>query len=126
MKVSKSAIFLFELMITILIFVICAAICINIFVKAHGYSSKSEDLTNAVAVAVSEVEMFKAEPEKATDHTDYYTGDWNKTDTETRSAFKVIANLNKTGNGMYTYVVTISNEQNTIYKIESKKYVAGA
>jgi Tfp pilus assembly protein PilV len=126
MKVSKSAIFLFELMVTILIFVVSVAVCINIFVKAYGYSSESENLTNAVAVAVSEAEIFKAEPEKATEHTDYYTDEWNKTDSKADSAFKVITDLDKAESGIYTYAITISSEKDTIYKIESKQYVAGA
>jgi hypothetical protein len=59
MKVSKTAIFLFELMVVILIFSLAAAVCTNIFGKAHGFSTKSKALTMAVLKAESIAEEFK-------------------------------------------------------------------
>ena len=60
MKVSKTAIFLFELMFVILVFTIAAAVCSNIFAKAYSFSTASKDLTMAVLKAESEAERFKA------------------------------------------------------------------
>jgi hypothetical protein len=61
MKVSKTAIFLFELMFVILIFTVSAAICTNIFAEAHKLSSDSKELTMAVLEAESAAEIFKAD-----------------------------------------------------------------
>ncbi|MDR2486918.1 MAG: hypothetical protein LBD12_03045 [Clostridiales Family XIII bacterium] len=60
MKVSKTAIFLFELMFVILVFTIAAAVCSNIFAKTYSLSAESKDLTMAVLKAESEAERFKA------------------------------------------------------------------
>ncbi|MDR0596370.1 MAG: hypothetical protein LBG50_02400 [Clostridiales Family XIII bacterium] len=60
MKISKTAIFLFELMVVILIFSIAAAVCTNVFGKAYGFSEESKDLTMAVLKAESIAEEFKA------------------------------------------------------------------
>jgi type II secretory pathway pseudopilin PulG len=60
MKISKTAIFLFELMIVILIFSLAAAICTSVFGKAYGFSEDSKALTMAVLRAESVAEQFKA------------------------------------------------------------------
>lgn len=60
MKISKTAIFLFELMFVILVFTISAAVCTNVFVKAYSFSNRSEELTIAVIKAESAIEAFKA------------------------------------------------------------------
>jgi hypothetical protein len=59
MKVSKTAIFLFELMVVILIFALAAAVCTNIFGKAYEFSTQSKALTMAVLKAESIAEEFK-------------------------------------------------------------------
>ena len=55
MKTSKSAVFLFELMIIILVFVLAAAVCTQIFASAFTMSTESRELTmssiNAQTVA---------------------------------------------------------------------------
>jgi len=60
MKISKSALFLFELMFVILVFTISAAICTNVFAKAYTFSTESKDLTTAVLKVGSEAEEIKA------------------------------------------------------------------
>ncbi|MDR1495482.1 MAG: hypothetical protein LBS67_00975 [Clostridiales Family XIII bacterium] len=59
MKISKTAIFLFELMVVILVFSLAAAICTSIFGKAYGFSEESKDLTMAVLKAETIAEEFK-------------------------------------------------------------------
>jgi hypothetical protein len=61
MKVSKTAIFLFELMFVILIFTVSAVICSNIFAKAYSFSNDSKELTMAVLKAESAAEVFKSD-----------------------------------------------------------------
>jgi len=67
MKVSKTAIFLFELMVVILIFSIAAAVCTSAFGKAYGFSEDSKALTMAVLKAESIAEEFKAGKIKTAD-----------------------------------------------------------
>jgi Tfp pilus assembly protein PilE len=76
MKVSKSAIFLFELMVVILIFSVAAAICANIFGDAYKFSEDSKALTMAVIKSESIAEEFKAEG-KAPSGDLLFDADWN-------------------------------------------------
>jgi len=85
MKTSKSAVFLFELMIIILVFTLAAAICTQIFANAFNVSTESHELTMSSINAQTIAEQFKAgKPDieplyfdrtwKATDAADaYYT-----------------------------------------------------
>ncbi len=59
-KASKSGPFLLELMIGILFFSFASAICMQIFAKAHLISTKSSDLTAAMARVQSAAEAFKS------------------------------------------------------------------
>lgn len=100
MKISRPAIFLFEVMVTILIFSLCAAICASVFVKAHSFSTRSEDLTMAVVKAQSAAETFKAGAEDAKQqtlnrdgvYTEYFDEDWERIsgdDAEVKAAFGI-------------------------------------
>ena len=60
MRISKSAIFLFELMIVILVFTLAAAVCIKIFVGAFSMSTESHDLTMSSINAQTMAEYYKA------------------------------------------------------------------
>jgi hypothetical protein len=74
MKISKTAIFLFELMVVILIFSVAAAVCTNVFGKAHEFSTDSKALTMSVLKAESVAEEFKAG--KAPDGDLLFDKDW--------------------------------------------------
>ena len=60
MKVSKSAVFLFELMIIILVFTMAAAICTQIFATSFNMSTESHELTMSSMNAQTIAEEFKA------------------------------------------------------------------
>ena len=60
MKTSKSAVFLFELMIVILVFTLASAICARIFVSSFTMSAESRDLTMSSINAQTVAEQFKA------------------------------------------------------------------
>ena len=60
MKVSKSAVFLFELMIIILVFTMAAAICTRIFASAFNMSVESRELTMSSINAQTVAEYYKA------------------------------------------------------------------
>lgn len=62
MKQSRTgaSLFLFELLIGLLIFAFCAAVCTRIFVGAHRISRESVALSHAVAIAQNAAERERA------------------------------------------------------------------
>ena len=57
---SKSGLFLMEMIIVILFFSICSAICVNVFAAARITADHSNDLNNAAVRAASAAETFKS------------------------------------------------------------------
>lgn len=53
---SRSGLFLLEMMISILFFSIAAAVCVQVFAKAHTMSREAQDLNMAVSCASSAAE----------------------------------------------------------------------
>lgn len=60
MKVSKSGLFLFELIVAVFLFTVCAAICIIIFAGSHTISAQSENITRSSLKAETAAEVFKS------------------------------------------------------------------
>lgn len=56
---SKSSLFLMEFIITLLLFSICAAICMRLFAASDALSKKTEELNNAVACAQGFAEVMR-------------------------------------------------------------------
>ena len=52
-KASRSTLFLVELMAAILMFALCAAVCLNLFGAAGRMSSESDNLNHAVSLSKS-------------------------------------------------------------------------
>lgn len=69
---SKSSLFLTEMIISILFFSIAAACCIQIFVKAHLTSQKSENLNYAQNLASSMAETMMATEGAETEISKYF------------------------------------------------------
>ena len=59
-SVSSSGLFLIELLFGLLIFAFAAAVCLQVFVGAHMISEEASRLNNAVIVAQSGAESFRA------------------------------------------------------------------
>ncbi|MDR3309752.1 MAG: hypothetical protein LBS90_00180 [Oscillospiraceae bacterium] len=59
MKSSKTGLFLIELIIALLLFAFCAALCIRIFFKAKTRTVQSEAISRSVHLATSAAEVFK-------------------------------------------------------------------
>ena len=70
---TRAAIFLFELLIVITVFSVCAAVCAWIFTDAFIKSQAANDLNNAVIFAQNAAEAFKVNPEESIA---YYDKDW--------------------------------------------------
>ena len=60
MKTSKTAVFLFELMIIILIFTLASAVCTQIFASSFNMSKESRELTMSSINAQTIAEQFKS------------------------------------------------------------------
>lgn len=58
---QHSGVFLMEMTAVILFFILCAAVCIQTFVKADSMSRKAADLNQGVLIAQSVAEVWKAE-----------------------------------------------------------------
>jgi type II secretory pathway pseudopilin PulG len=57
---SRSTLFLIEQLVVILIFAVCAAVCVSIFVESYMMERRATDVSNALLVAKSGIESYKA------------------------------------------------------------------
>ncbi|MDR1292564.1 MAG: hypothetical protein LBJ91_04105 [Clostridiales Family XIII bacterium] len=127
MKVSKTAIFLFELMMVILIFAIAAAVCTNIFGKAYGFSTQSKALTMAVLKAESIAEEFKAGKTPGGDA--FFDKEWKPVADEGSAAYIIRSDV-KTAEGGAMKLMDISVEKaghsggaaEDVYGLQVKSY----
>lgn len=58
-KLSRSGMLLLELMTSILIFSLAAAVCVQVFVKAHSLSADAQALASGVAYCANTAETFR-------------------------------------------------------------------
>lgn len=90
---SGSVIYITELLMSLMIFALCASVCASIFVVSRQYSARSGELSQAVVVTQSCAEAFKKYPDKeelakvlrgdvqGEDCVIYYDKDWTCTNT---------------------------------------------
>lgn len=57
---SRSTLFLIELLIAIVVFAVCATVCINILVDSFTMATDGRDLRNALRAAENGAELYKA------------------------------------------------------------------
>ena len=57
---SRSTLFLIEQLIVVAVFAICAAACVSILTSAYLTARESKDIVNAISVAESGAESYKA------------------------------------------------------------------
>jgi hypothetical protein len=95
MKVSKTAIFLFELRVVILVFSLAAAVCARIFSSAYQFSEDSKALTMAVLKAESIAEEFKAG--NAPEGDLLFDQNWKSTEDEDAAAYFITADVSQDG-----------------------------
>lgn len=60
---SRSALFLGEVVLALLIFALSAAVCVGLLFRAYRVSEASRDLNQAVFCVQSAAEVFKIQPE---------------------------------------------------------------
>lgn len=71
---SKTSLFLMELIITILLFAVCGAICMRLFAAAHSLSNETRELNNAVACAQGYAEVMRGTDGSIESMMDMYPG----------------------------------------------------
>ena len=69
--VRRENLFLIELVGCLLLFALCAAVCTGLLFRAHAMSRESTELTDAVYLAQSAAETWKAGQAPAGDWGDY-------------------------------------------------------
>ncbi len=138
----RSSLFLLELMIAILLFILSAAICIQVFVKAHTIEVKSTNLNEAVLASESVAEIFRSEEDfemllsdtlQADKLADdrfqiYYDKNWEIT-SQSDSAYVLEVTLSEETNFQIGNIIVARNTKDEsqskstpIYELTVKKY----
>jgi flagellar basal body-associated protein FliL len=122
MKTSKSALFLFELMIIILVFTFAAAVCTQIFASAFNMSMESRELTMSSMNAQTIAEEFKAGKPDIVPL--YFDRNWAATNKD-NAYYTVILEEQKDSAAMrHAYVnVYKDNETSSVFSIHVKEFV---
>jgi competence protein ComGC len=102
-QASKSSLFLMEMVIALLFFSICSAICIRVFAAASQDTVCSRNLSSASSLCQSAAEVYKAcrgNIEKTAEILDggykvgqakvYYDSDWNITQEQDNAEFVLL------------------------------------
>lgn len=145
MNRSKTSLFLMELIIAILFFSIACIVCVQIFLKSHQLSVKSESLSAAVLWCGNMAEIFDgcdgsltemATVLKDTDHFQVelpsaqvlqvaFDKEWNPVtiDSAASSAYYVTCQSFTNGN-IKTISITASDTSQELYQLSSEIYIA--
>jgi hypothetical protein len=108
-------------MFVILVFAASSAICANIFGQAYNYSKESKDLTQAVLIAETQAEEFKANPEDKAGRTFTlcYDKDWEFIHEIGGPQF---LRINKTGHFVEVKITTDGIIATCVIKVDEKLY----
>lgn len=101
---SGTALFLMEMIAVVCFFILCASVCILVFVRANNLSRLARDTNQASLAAESVAEIWKAEAEEglaARFHMSrdgdagviYWDSQWNVTEEEILTGYAAIVNL---------------------------------
>lgn len=133
----RSSLFLLELMLSILLFILAATICVQVFVKSHSISKKSTELSHAVLASSSVAEILKSN----VDHPEillkqypfivesddclfiYFDANWQHTDEANASyLLQLCTQIDDSFLINDITVCNISEKESVIYHLETKKY----
>ena len=121
MKTSKSAVFLFELMVIILVFALASAVCTQIFASSYKMSTESHELTMSSINAQTIAEEYKAGVEDI--ETLYFDREWAATGQTT--AFYWVELNESTGTApmreAYVNVYKIGEDE-ALYTLQVKRF----
>lgn len=111
-----------ELMISLLIFAVCACVCAAIIAKASSGISQSRDLSNALILAQNKAELIKNGMYN-TDNTEYYNTELKSVEKED-AVYSAASAVSVKDNGVTEYTVEIyrTADNKLIYNINSAYY----
>lgn len=121
-KSGKTGLFLMELMISLLIFAVCACVCAAIIAKASSGISQSRDLSNALILSQNKAELIK-NGRYNTDNTEYYNAELKSVEKED-AVYSAVSAVSVKDNGVTEYTVEIyrTADNKLIYNINSAYY----
>lgn len=132
-KNSGSRIFLAELMIDILFFVVAAAICLSVFTRAYKMSAGSREKNQAVVCAQQAAECFKASGEEGLVavlgavkeqegvYAVFYDWEFQPVQAGEESAYSMRI-VTSSEDGMAKARVIVEKADTAVFEIEVKKY----
>lgn len=127
---SRSQLFLIELIVVILFFSIAVAITVQVFTKAHELTQNSRELNGAILAVQTAAEMDKTAAFSeigSNKEPAYYNSNWESS-TPSEATYTLITNITiekrETGS-MAVYNYTVTSGDRTIYTIQTKKYYPG-
>lgn len=120
---SKSGLLLLELLLTILIFSVCAGVCILVFAQSASLAAESRDLNNSVILAQNAAENLKGGTWALSDSTTFYNKEL-KMCSESTGYYKVTVNLEENKNDVQFFRVSVyeASGGEALYQIESASY----
>ena len=113
-----SSLFLIELMIALLFFSLATVICMRFFTQAHLISQGAQNLNEAVLIATSLAEEFRASNGQMNDKLLHYDHSWKLVESEQAiftASFQTIA---YSGNLSQATITISQNHQEIIYQLE--------
>ena len=128
----KGRLLLLELMLSILLFTLCAAVCTGIFLYSHSLSQESASLTGAVAAAQEAAESFHSATSAATlagmlggvaengRIVVYYSGDWRPGSGED-APYVLTAHLQEEAGLEVLWIQVRQREGGSLYELEAVK-----
>lgn len=118
---NRSSLFLMEIMVAILFFALCSAVCVQIFARAHTLNNDSTNLLEASNLAhnIAEVYMngsLKEHYPYDKNHNLYYDAKWQPS--KSHQHFKVHLKLSEN----QLKIGIFDADENNIYTLNVKKY----
>jgi hypothetical protein len=128
---SRSALFLGEVVLALLIFALSSAVCVGLLFRAYQISEASGDLNQAVFCAQSAAESFKADHEfrelvkqvPAGNYEVYYDGDWQPADKQSAVFVQNMALRHETG--VLYADISMRKGSTLIYELTASAYEEG-
>lgn len=126
-SISRSHLFLIELILVILFFAIASSIALQVFVKASDLADSTMALNGGMMLAQSTAEIDKNTPFEELDlseRTEYFDEHWQKVDASTASyALTSKVELEDRWAGiMANFTYKITSSETLIYQLQAKKY----
>lgn len=127
---TRSHLFLIELIVVILFFSFASAITVQVFSKAFQLAEKTTALNGAIMAVQTAAETDKAAPFADIDtagNTVSFNSDWGAAD-PADAIYTMISEVTleeKQAGTMVVYHYTVSSNEETIYQLQAKKYYSG-